>query len=294
MSKDEMADAAAALDQALYVHEKWTRRVIGTLLCRLQPDDRDISESPHHQCAFGLWYDAQSGTPLSRHPGFIAIEAIHEEMHRIVTHMLNESSEGRAITVSDYEGFNDASTGMRAGIAGLRREVEDGLNGFDSLTGATRRVNMLTRLRDQHELVKRGVLSCSIAMMDLDHFKVVNDTFGHQTGDAVLVKIVGLVKDHLRPYDDLFRYGGEEFLLCVPGDTLEQGFETIERLRIAVKADSIELGDGRKIEMTTSFGLTSIDPLVPVEESIARADRALYKAKEAGRNQTRVWDASLD
>jgi diguanylate cyclase (GGDEF)-like protein len=288
-----MASAVLALDHALSMHEQWSQSVICALICRLQPDERDTSANPHRRCPFGQWYYGQGSVSLGRHPGFVAIEPEHEEMHRIAAHMLDTSQKGLPIPVQDYETFVNAMNRMRTEIQGLRQEIEEGMTDLDPLTGATGRASMLTKLRTQHEMVKRDLHQCTIAMVDLDHFKGVNDAYGHQAGDSVLIETVHHLLAHLRPYDELFRYGGEEFLLCAPGMSLEQGHDAMERLREGIAAIRFKLGDGLVLGLTVSFGITLLDPAAPVEESIARADQAMYQAKAAGRNQTCIWEPAL-
>jgi diguanylate cyclase len=293
MPKGEIAATISVLDQALYRHEQWVKSVYSSLICRLPPDERDLSNSPHRRCAFGQWYYAQENTDLSQHPGFIAVSSEHEQLHRMAAHMLITSSANEPITVSDYENFVNASTRMRAEILGLKNELEGGLTNLDPLTGATSRIGMLTQLRAQLEIVKRDLHSCTIAMMDLDLFKGINDEYGHQAGDTVLIETVQQVMTHLRPYDEFFRYGGDEFLLCAPEIDLESGHRAVERLREGLEATPVDVGHERVLRVTASFGVTLLDPDVPVEVSIARADQALYRAKAAGRNQTGIWDASM-
>lgn len=152
---------------------------------------------------------------------------------------------------------------------------------------------MLSRLRMQHELVKRDVHPCTIAMMDLDLFKAVNDGYGHQVGDVVLADTARHVLRHLRPYDEFFRYGGEEFLLCASGTDLVEGLVAVERLREGIAGSPIEVGTGEPLRVSASFGVTLPDPDASVGESIARADRAPYVAKASGRNRTSLWDVSM-
>lgn len=269
------------------------QRVYSSLICRLPPDERDLSDSPHRRCPFGQWYYAQQDTNLSQHPGFVAVASEHEQLHQMAARMLVASLVNEPIPVRDYEGFVNAATRMRAEMLGLRNELENRIANLDPLTGATSRIGMLTRLRAQQEMVKRDRDSCTIAMMDLDLFKSVNDGYGHQAGDIVLVETVRYMMTHLRPYDEFFRYGGEEFLFCAPGTDLEAGRQAVERLRDGLAAMPIDVGDGRVLRISASFGVTLLDPDVPVEESISRADQALYQAKAAGRNQTRIWDPSI-
>jgi diguanylate cyclase (GGDEF)-like protein len=98
---------------------------------------------------------------------------------------------------------------------------------------------------------------------------------------------------HLRPYDKLFRYGGEEFLLSMPNTDATTGYEVVERVRQGLATMPI-LYDGKAtLQITMSFGIALLDPDVSVEQSVDRADKAMYAAKAAGRNCTRIWDPSM-
>jgi diguanylate cyclase (GGDEF)-like protein len=182
---------------------------------------------------------------------------------------------------------------VRLEIFALERELEDSLFNHDSLTGAITRFGILPTLREQQELVKRHAQLCYIAMIDLDNFKVVNDLHGHAAGDRVLAASVRYLIQHLRPYDKVFRYGGEEFLLCMPYTELTPGLDRVKELNEGLAALEIDIGAKEPVRMTASFGLALLDPDIPVEASIDRADKALYAAKAAGRNCVRIWDASM-
>jgi len=130
-------------------------------------------------------------------------------------------------------------------------------------------------------------------MIDLDNFKAVNDLHGHAAGDRVLAASVRYLIQHLRPYDKVFRYGGEEFLLCMPYTELSGGSDRIKELSEGLAALDIDIGEKEPVRITASFGLALLDPEIPVGASIDRADKALYAAKAAGRNCVRIWDASM-
>ena len=115
---------------------------------------------------------------------------------------------------------------------------------------------MLTKLREEQELVKRKVHSCCIAMMDLDDFKKVNDTHGHAIGDRVLVGFAQYVRMHLRPYDKFFRYGGEEFLLCATDTDLVTATGLVDRLREEASSIAYEGSSMKTVYATASVGLT--------------------------------------
>jgi diguanylate cyclase len=206
--------------------------------------------------------------------------------------LLQASANEPNISTNDYESFNNALERLRLQLQELKLEIEYSLYNRDTLTGAENRIGMVTKLREQLELVKRHVQQCCIVLMDLDHFKDVNDRAGHVVGDQVLAGAVRHIKDHLRPYDKVFRYGGEEFLIVLPNTHLQVGRDIIERIREGLSAIALARAAGEPVFVTASFGLTPLDPGVTIEESLDRADKALYTAKTAGRNCSRIWESS--
>jgi diguanylate cyclase len=123
-------------------------------------------------------------------------------------------------------------------------------------------------------------------MIDLDHFKEINDRDRHAAGDVVLAATAQCLLAHVRPYDHVYRYGGEEFVVSMPHVTVDMAVDAAERLRTAVAALEIHAGaGGGAIHVTASFGAAALEGTSSVEESIDRADSALYQAKAAGRNR---------
>ena len=156
--------------------------------------------------------------------------------------------------------------------------------GIDSLTGCLNR-RALTRLAGQ-ELARseRTGMPLTVVAIDLDHFKSVNDTFGHAGGDATLCAVVALLQDRLRSVDVVARTGGEEFVLLLPDTDAVSGAKVVEGLRQAIEAMELEY-DGRTIRTTMSAGVTQGIPRSDSWTAIMnRADRALYGAKHGGRN----------
>jgi diguanylate cyclase (GGDEF)-like protein len=143
------------------------------------------------------------------------------------------------------------------------------------------------------EFLKSKVHSCCIAMVDIDNFKIANDIHGHAVGDQVLITFARHLTACLRPYDKLFRYGGEEFLLCAVDADLLAGRRILERMRGELAAISHHNPSGGTFYVTVSVGLALLDQDATVEQSIERADKALYAAKAGGRNRIVVWDPSL-
>lgn len=294
LSHGEIREAISVLDQALYNHTQWTDALNITLICHLQPDERDISPNAHKNCRFGQWYYNQSGRALRQHENFDELELVHREMHAAAAHLLALSKDRFEIPMSDYEQFTHNLKRLRLQVETLKHELEDEIYNLDSLTGAYSRVGMLTKLREQQELVKRKLESCVVVMIDIDKFKLVNDTYGHQVGDVVLAAFARHVMSNARPFDKLFRYGGEEFLLCIPHARMDAARDMIERIRTGLAELAIEITGHTPIHISASFGMSALDPDVSVTESIDRADKAVFAAKAAGRNQTKIWDVAMD
>lgn len=289
MSSEQMRAAVTELEQALYNHEQWGETLYASLACRLPPDERDLGEDAHRKCRFGQWCYGAAGLTFAHHPGFAEIESEHKRMHRFAARLLQVSAKGETNSVQDYEQFVSTLKRLRLEIATLKRELEEALYNLDPLTGAAGRIGMLTKLREEQELVKRKVHVCAMAMMDLDHFKTINGYYGHVAGDKVLVGAARFVMAHLRPYDKVFRYGGDEFLIVLPDTDLPEGEEIVERLRQGLGQIAHEGEAKGEFHVTASFGLTLLEPDSPVEQSIDRADKALYLAKAGGRNRTMTW-----
>jgi len=294
LSDDQMRALLKALEQALYNHNQWAEELHAALICRLQPDQRDLSEEAHRLCHFGQWYYNEAASALQHHPGFREIGIEHERMHQYAASLLRASADGAPISIHDYELFLSALRRLRLEVESVQHAFAEVLHNLDPLTGTPNRAGMLPKLREQRELVKRQVHGCAIAMMDLDHFKTVNDQYGHGVGDTVLAGFARHIVAHLRPYDRVFRYGGEEFLLCLPDADLEAGREIIDRLRAELAGLVFEADGDRRVQVTVSFGLTLLDPAIAAEQSIERADKALYVAKATGRNRVVAWDATMD
>ena len=280
------------LDQALYNHDRWHDALITTLMCRLPYDQHDVHDESFHRCRFGQWLYNDGKRMLGDHPSYAAIEGEHRRMHQLAARLLLTAAEGTHMGVQDYELFNSAVKSLRLEATTLKRELEDLLSHVDPLTGVNGRTLLLTVMRDLHALVKRNVMPCSVVMMDLDHFKTVNDTYGHQAGDRVLIASAQYVVKHLRPYDKVFRYGGEEFALTLQNSSSEVALGTVTYLREGLAKTPVNYND-MLIGVTASFGIAPLDSGYSVEESLEHADQALYAAKAAGRNRAQIWKGAL-
>jgi diguanylate cyclase (GGDEF)-like protein len=154
----------------------------------------------------------------------------------------------------------------------------------DALTGLWNRAMILDVLDRQVARARREGGPLSVIMADLDHFKDVNDTYGHVVGDRVLYQAARQLVTALRPYDTVGRYGGEEFLMVLPGCDEARAAALAERLRWGMAAEPLD-GDGQAVNVTLSLGVAAWDATMTSREVLQAADAALYQAKAAGRNR---------
>ena len=167
----------------------------------------------------------------------------------------------------------------------------------DALTGLYNRWYVMDKIEAEINRSLRHGAPLSLLMLDIDHFKRVNDTFGHTAGDHVLQGVGKLLRDSCRVYDVPGRYGGEEFCVLLPETHLDNTTVVANRIRERLEVSDIQLVDG-SVTVTASIGVASLDTasdaVLTGSALIDRADRALYSAKERGRNRVELWDGSME
>lgn len=169
----------------------------------------------------------------------------------------------------------------------LMAELEK-LSETDPLTGALNRRGFLKIAEREFERVRRNGQPLTVVMIDIDHFKGVNDTYGHAAGDMVLAMIAEQCRSHMRNTDLLARFGGEEFVILLIETSIDAAHDIASRLSRAIAASRIRTIKG-EVAVTASFGLATVDPnSLDLETAIRFADEALYEAKNAGRNCVKV------
>jgi diguanylate cyclase (GGDEF)-like protein/PAS domain S-box-containing protein len=201
--------------------------------------------------------------------------------------------DGSTYPVCVYSSFkieNGQTSGIRSIIIDIteHKKAEEKLKKAslsDYLTGLANRPNILQRLEYEKNLYERQANAFSIILCDIDHFKKVNDTYGHEFGDLVLKAITYIFPEILRKIDIASRWGGEEFLILLPASDQQGSSLAAERLRQAIEKMKIQ-SDNFFVKVTMSFGVaTWKDTYNNIEEFIRQADQNLYRAKDEGRNR---------
>lgn len=189
--------------------------------------------------------------------------------------------------------FEPAELVARVGSAAQIKRLQDRLqernaeleqlSHTDTLTGLHNRRHLDSELNRYHEVARRHGDSVGLILLDIDHFKAVNDTYGHPTGDQVLCEFANRLRSRLRTGDIAGRWGGEEFLVILPGTDAGNTYRVAERIRLAIAACPIATG-GHQIPVTVSGGCV-VDAAATPAQLVSIADGRLYEAKNAGRNR---------
>lgn len=183
--------------------------------------------------------------------------------------------------------LNNELLTMQRELEKKNRELER-LAYYDTLTGLLNRRAILEKLDEWLRQVRRYSDCLCVVMMDIDHFKRVNDTLGHRTGDRVLADVAGLLRRSVRQVDFCGRYGGEEFLIILPRTDATGAEVMAERMRTAIEGTAMHAADGTAFTVTASFGASECCKDDTEDSLVSRADAALYRAKELGRNRTEI------
>ena len=158
----------------------------------------------------------------------------------------------------------------------------------DPLTGLGGRRVLEECMQQERARMQREGHHCAIALLDIDHFKEINDTHGHLSGDRVLTRFAALLRSNLRSYDGVYRYGGEEFVLCLPGVHASQAKRMVDRIREAAGRTAMLAASGGPLRISFSAGIAELEVTAPPAQTLGRADDALYRAKADGRNRVYV------
>ncbi len=202
-------------------------------------------------------------------------------------HLIREnperSHEIHIVSSDEVSLLADTFNGLMRELA-LARDSLDEMTRTDYLTGLFNRRHLEMEAPKLLAISERQMASTAVLMVDIDYFKRVNDTYGHEAGDAVLVHLAKLLLKAVRPYDLVVRHGGEEFLVLLPLSTCHDAMAVAERLRRSIQ-DSPVTCDHEKLSITVSIGFYVVEQMHDLQDAIARADAALYEAKNSGRNR---------
>lgn len=294
-SDNQLNDDAArshilSLEDGLSEHSKCLKDWHRSLLCGLPVSDVYLLKDGYLKCEFGKWYLNQTSTYLRNDEDFLLVNKAHQEMHDIARVLALKSKLEDTITKEDYDLLSEKEQQLTWLLLKLKDKVHESMSKIDFLTGVPTRQPFFQTLSMEHARALRKGEPCVIALIDLDNLKDVNDTYGHLSGDRVLKDAAQCLIHNLRKYDSICRYGGDEFLICIPQTTPDTAREIITRLQMGLSSLPIRLDEELVVNVTASVGAAVMETEESIDEIIARADEALYNAKRKGKNQISFFE----
>lgn len=243
--------------------------------------------TPISQSGFGLWLRHKANSIFPADGEFLEIVEATERIDRDLA-LLQSPDAPRASQEEVKRVIDLVSKETR-----LIREIIETLferqinleSGRDALTHLLSRRFESTVLAREIEISRNTGKPFAALLLDVDHFKSVNDTYGHEAGDHVLQHVAGVFIENVRSGDFVFRHGGEEFLIVCVELTAQEALSVANKVRVAIQAEPIAISDTTKLSLTVSIGVAAYDGHPDYQRLIARADRALYEAKNGGRNK---------
>lgn len=284
----EILSGISGIERAIVQQTKWFKDWHEKVVCNY--DTGAVRVDSVQDIPLGAWFKSDGAEAFRNNPGFLQLGEKLEEVVTQVKVFLRGGVDGQPQPVENYALFMNTLMDLNTQVHQLQNDAWRGLTRMDPLTGVRNRHDMMIDLDAERERARRTAVPCSVAMADLDHFKALNDTHGHIVGDQVLRKVSSMLAEYLRPYDLVYRYGGEEFLLCLPNTHVQMAAQVLERLRVKIAETPFPFAaEGGDLTVTASFGVVEIDTRDHVIKSIERADMALYEAKQTGRNMVHTW-----
>lgn len=264
---------------------EWAQHI---LLHLLGDEGAGVPEMRHSE--FGLWLQHKASIIFHEAPELERIRACVEKLERTLLPSLIEKRRNGGDARSAMRQVEADIGEVKFLLTGLFDRFIEVESGRDSLTRLLNRRYLPTILMRELALARRGEIPFAILLLDIDHFKNINDTHGHDGGDLVLQQVADLVTSSVRVGDFIFRYGGEELLVVLVEIGREQALNVAETIRERFAAEPLRVGDGKVMDVTVSIGVAAYNGHPDYERIVKDADDALYRAKKGGRNRCELAD----
>lgn len=276
----------AEFDAAIEAHMEWTRRILRCAVLHVSPGEDVMKPMAHTLCKFGRWLSANLPSLNAIDIGSVRrIEAAHQTMHEAIRCICSDVIHGKPGNISDLESFEKSQSELLTLLATLKTFVLSNAAQIDPLTDLPLRHNIESDYNFCLKDVNRNHNLLYVALIDIDFFKRINDTYGHPAGDIVLRHLADSLKFTLRGSDHLYRYGGEEFLWLMRCKSAEEAEHSARRTIITIRTTPVTIPDIPPLSMTITLGLTQAGKNEDFASVINRADLALYEGKNAGRDR---------
>ncbi len=241
---------------------------------------------------FERWRLALARADLAAQPAVERALALHGELTRRAVDIETLAREGAEVGYEVHAALVRTFGEMMDQLRRVERAFSFAASGIDTLTGLRTRQGMADELTKELERLRRGGEAFCLAIADLDRFKGINDTYGHEVGDRALEQAAARIGQSVRGFDDAYRMGGEEFLICLKRTGLAEAMVVLDRVREELAARPLPIGSGRDpLPVTCSFGVVEASAQSDIDDLMVAADQALYRAKHNGRNRVEAYRA---
>lgn len=282
----ELNGLITELDAGVEAHLEWTSRVMRCAVLRTSPGSDVLNPLAHTLCRFGCWF-------ISRRSDFEKLNSqstqrlmtVHQSMHDAIRSICSDVLAERSGNSSDLENFEQTQAELIKLLADFKTQFLSTAVRHDHLTGLPLRYGIEEEFIQLQKFCKRNHLMLYAVMIDVDHFKRINDQYGHPVGDIALRHLANTLKSNIRPNEPLYRWGGEEFLLLIQTQTLEEAISVAERLINIVRRTPVLIANNESLTLNITMGGSLATGNEALGSVIERADRALYEGKSAGRNR---------
>jgi diguanylate cyclase (GGDEF)-like protein len=276
----------AELDAAVEAHMDWTRRILRCVVLRSTPGKDVLDPLAHTLCRFGAWFmENRAHFEALDAPAARRVEAVHQTMHDAIRSLCAQVMAGATGHAVDLDCFERSQTELISLLANFKTLILSSAVRSDPLTGLPLRYGIENDYTLYQKEARRNRTLLYVVMIDVDHFKPINDTYGHHVGDMVLRHLASTLKQTLRIDEPLYRYGGEEFLWLLKCKSAEEARKSARRVLATVGTIPVPIADDETLRLTITLGLALAGEMEDLSGVIKRADMALYEGKQSGRDR---------
>lgn len=276
----------AELDAAVEAHMNWNRRILRCVVLKTLPGEDVLDPLAHTLCRFGRWFAANRAhfealdAAAAQH-----VDVVHQVMHDAIRSICSDVLGGHPGNPAQLDAFEQSQSELLASLAQFKTLILSSAVRRDPLTGLPMRYGIEHDFSLYQNDARRNRSLLYVVMIDVDHFKRINDSYGHPAGDRVLRHLADTMKRNLRGNEPLYRFGGEEFLWLMQCKSVEEAEQSAQRLLTTIRTTAVPLRDGQSLTLTITLGLAQVGEGEELASAIKRSDDALYQGKHAGRDR---------
>ncbi|MBW8370944.1 MAG: diguanylate cyclase [Thiobacillus sp.] len=276
----------AELDTAVEAHMNWTRRILRCAVLHATPGEDVLDPMAHTLCHFGAWFmENRAQFEALDAPAARRVETVHQTMHDAIRSLCAQVMNGATGHPVDLDSFEQSQSELISLLANFKTLILSRAVRCDPLTELPLRYGIENDFALYQKEARRNRTLLYVVMIDVDHFKPINDTYGHLVGDMVLRHIASTLKQGLRSDEPLYRYGGEEFLWLLKCKSAEEARKSARRILASVGTTPVPIDNDETLRLTITLGLALAGEMEDLSSVIKRADQALYEGKQSGRNR---------